>query len=245
MTYRGDWNTWHHRFLRMAREVSTWSKDPSTQTGAVIVRPDRSIASVGYNGFPRGVGDTYDRLNDRPTKYALTVHAEVNAVMAAREPLDGCTAYVWPWPPCAPCAGVVIQAGIKRVYSVEATDEQKERWGDSFFHMETMFREAGVSLAVVPERWVGRLSLERYLHDAVFSARELRTNVKQALRRAEIEATPLPDKPLGEDNNDEWTHWAVDQGRINVIKSLGEQVAGIQTVLNSLHNAERPGRDRT
>jgi deoxycytidylate deaminase len=34
-----------------------WSKDPSTKVGAVIVRPDLTVASIGYNGFPRGMSD--------------------------------------------------------------------------------------------------------------------------------------------------------------------------------------------
>jgi len=52
---------WHDRFFAMADLVGSWSKDPSTKVGAVIIRPDRTIASVGYNGFPRGVeGHLYD-----------------------------------------------------------------------------------------------------------------------------------------------------------------------------------------
>jgi dCMP deaminase len=137
---------WDQRFLDLAALVATWSKDPSTQTGCVIVRPDRTIASVGYNGFPRRVADTKKRLQHRPTKYAMTVHAEVNAILAAHEPLHGCTAYVTPWPPCAPCTGAVIQAGITRVVAPAPTAEQRERWGDSFDISETMFAEAGVRL---------------------------------------------------------------------------------------------------
>ncbi len=148
------WNKWHHRYLALARHVGGWSKDPSTQTGCVIVRPDRSIASVGYNGFPRGVNDDTDRLYDRPTKYAMVVHAEVNAILAARASVEGCTLYCMPWPPCADCAGAIIQAGIVHVVSIEPTTEQRERWGDSFEHMEVMFREAGVRLDTVPARWM-------------------------------------------------------------------------------------------
>lgn len=137
---------WDGRFISLAAVVAGWSKDPSTQTGCVIVRPDHSIASLGYNGFARGVDDTPERLADRPTKYAMTVHAEVNAIIAAREWLHGCTVYVHPWPPCAPCAAAVIQAGIARVVSLEPTAEQGERWGDSWALARAMFAEAGVAL---------------------------------------------------------------------------------------------------
>ena len=48
---------WDNRFLDMAKLVSTWSKDPSTRVGAVIVDPSNRLVSVGYNGFPKGVTD--------------------------------------------------------------------------------------------------------------------------------------------------------------------------------------------
>lgn len=137
---------WDEFFLGLAEYVGTASKDPSTKTGCVIVRDDRTVASVGYNGFPRGVADTDERLNDRPTKYAMVVHAEPNAILAAGGSVEGCTAYVTPWPPCSGCAALLIQAGIKRIVAPDATDEQKERWGDSFGLASTMLAEAGVEL---------------------------------------------------------------------------------------------------
>lgn len=106
---------WDRRFLDMAAFVATWSKDPSTQVGAVIVRPDRTIASVGYNGFPRGVSDDDARYADRSLKYPMIVHAEMNAILSAKEPLLGYAIYVTPLAPCATCAGAIIQSGIKRV----------------------------------------------------------------------------------------------------------------------------------
>jgi dCMP deaminase len=107
-------NHWHSRFIGLARHVATWSRDPSTQVGAVVVRPDRTIASVGFNGFPRGVRDLSARYADRPTKYAFVVHAEVNALLTAREPLTDCTLYS-SLMTCNECAKLVIQAGIKCV----------------------------------------------------------------------------------------------------------------------------------
>lgn len=140
---------WDERFLDLAALVGGWSKDPSTHTGCVIVRPDRTIASLGYNGFARGVDDVPERLADRPTKYAMTVHAEVNAIIAAREVLHGCTIYVHPWPACAPCAAAIIQAGIIHIVSPEPTAEQCERWGDSWSLATTMLNEAEVALDLV------------------------------------------------------------------------------------------------
>jgi len=140
---------WDARGLALAAHVGGWSKDPSTKTGCAIFRPDRTLVSVGYNGFPRGVVDSDHRLHDRPTKYAMVVHAEANAILFAGGRLDDCTAYVHPWQPCSDCAGLLIQAGVARVVAPRATDEQMERWGASFALGLTMFDEAGVVLDLV------------------------------------------------------------------------------------------------
>ena len=66
---------WHQRFLALAAHVGSWSKDPSTKVGAVIVRNDRTIVSVGYNGFPRHCDDDPELYADRTKKYPRTVHA--------------------------------------------------------------------------------------------------------------------------------------------------------------------------
>ena len=75
-------NCWDIRFMRMAHEVASWSKDPSTKVGCVLVK-DRKIISMGYNGFPRLIEDDLNRLIDREVKYEMTVHAEQNAVITA------------------------------------------------------------------------------------------------------------------------------------------------------------------
>jgi len=142
-------NKWDERCLALAEHISTWSRDPSTKTGAVIVRPDRTIASVGYNGFPRGVSDAEHRYLDRAVKYAMVVHAEVNAILHSKEPLKDSSIYVWPWQPCSTCAGVVIQSGIKRVVSPKLTPERRKRWGVSMVAAQKMLYEAGVELVLV------------------------------------------------------------------------------------------------
>lgn len=139
---------WTARFLEAAALIGSWSKDPSTKVGVVIVRPDRTIASVGYNGFPRGTDDYHQLLNDRETKLRRTVHAEINAIVTAREPLHDCTLYITPLHPCASCAGVIIQAGIKRVVAKLAKDPHPS-WADDFAAAARMFKEAGVVIELV------------------------------------------------------------------------------------------------
>ena len=135
---------WDQRFMDLAALVANWSKDPSTKVGAVIVRPDRTIVSVGYNGFPRGVWDDSNKLSDRNEKYPRTVHAEANAILTANESVKDCTLYVTPLFPCATCAGLIIQAGIKEVnYMSKAHDTG---WEESFRVSREMFDEAGVGM---------------------------------------------------------------------------------------------------
>lgn len=139
---------WQRRFLELAEHIATWSKDPSTRVGAVIVRPDKTIASVGFNGFPRGVEDHTERMEDRDTKLQFTLHAEINAILAAKEPLARCTLFVHPFQPCAQCAGAIIQSGIGRVICPEKPD-LSTCWVQSFEAAQTMFRESGVELLSV------------------------------------------------------------------------------------------------
>jgi dCMP deaminase len=137
-----DQRTWDIRFLELAQLVGSWSKDPTTQVGAVIVDDKHRVVSVGYNGFPRGVHDDEDRLVDRERKLHMTMHAEQNAILFAQRSIEGCTLYTWPIPCCAQCAGMVIQSGIKRVVSLDAT--LRPDWRKSFDIANTMFKEANV-----------------------------------------------------------------------------------------------------
>ena len=143
-------NVWDLRFLRLAREISLSSKDPSTQTGAIIVRPNKTIAATGYNGFPRGIADTQERLNDRETKYEMIVHCEMNAVLTALEPVTGYTLYTYPFLSCPRCAVHMIQAGITRVVAPTCPDDKLDRWNEALERSKRLFNEAGVEVVEVP-----------------------------------------------------------------------------------------------
>ena len=114
-----DLRDWDTRFLNLAEHISKWSKDPSTKVGAVIVDTNRRIVSTGYNGFPVGVMDSYDRLTDRDTKYEMIIHAEANAILFAHQRMNGMTLYTTPFQPCSRCASLIIQSGISRVISYD------------------------------------------------------------------------------------------------------------------------------
>jgi len=128
----------------MAKQVSTWSKDPSRQIGAIAV-DDRTVVAQGYNGFPRGIRDTDKRLEDREIKYKFVVHAEMNVIYNATYngvSLDGCSLYVWGLPVCSECAKGIIQTGITRV--VMPIQEIPEHWVESWTLTQILLNEAGV-----------------------------------------------------------------------------------------------------
>ena len=138
---------WQSRFFDLAYLVASWSKDPSSQIGAVIVDAQNRVISTGFNGLPVGVRDTEERLGDRATKYKMILHAEENAIMFAKQNLNGCSIYVTKMPPCAHCAALIIQSGIKFVYVPET--EIPERWRESTELTRQMFKEAGVKIQFV------------------------------------------------------------------------------------------------
>lgn len=138
---------WDNRFIELTKLVASWSKDPSTKVGSVLVRPDRTIASMGFNGFPRGVPDKPEWYLDKSFKYPMVRHAETNALSFLREDAKGYTLYVYPLFPCASCAGEIIQRGIRRLVARMPKAGYDRMTSDPQFNFhisELMFKEAGV-----------------------------------------------------------------------------------------------------
>ena len=136
---------WSDRYLEICRDVASWSKDPSTKVGAVVVGDKKQILSQGYNGFPRGINDSNERYNNKSRKYELVVHAEMNAIYNASyngQSLAGATMFVSGLHVCHECAKAIIQTGIAQV--VAECDEVKPAWEDSLNTAKAMFEEAGV-----------------------------------------------------------------------------------------------------
>jgi dCMP deaminase len=133
---RENYIGWDECFMRMAHLIAERSKDPSTQAGAVIVNNKNIVVGMGYNGFPRGVRDDFDRYQDQEQKYSYVVHAELNAILNATIKLDtDYTTLYTTLSPCRDCAKAIIQAGIHRVVF-------KEYRSDPFTNV--MFSEAGI-----------------------------------------------------------------------------------------------------
>lgn len=139
---------WTLRYLELARQVGLWSKDPSSQLGAVVVGDKKQILSQGYNGFPRGINDD-DRLLDREKKYPRIVHAEMNCIYNAclnGVSLNNGDMYIHGLPVCHNCVPGIIQVGIARVYMAMPVNEPErtKKWNDSWMLSKEMLTEAGV-----------------------------------------------------------------------------------------------------
>lgn len=132
---------WDERFSELAALVATWSKDPSTKVGAVIVDQKNRIVSIGFNGYPHGIINCDDERDERLRK---TIHAEENALLFAGRDVEGFTIYVT-HPPCARCAAKIIQMGITRVVSSSPNHTFLERWAADVVGAAKMFDEAGVT----------------------------------------------------------------------------------------------------
>lgn len=143
---------WDLRFLKLAHHVSSWSKDPSTKVGAVIVDNERRVVGMGYNGFPRGVHDDPERLAQRDQKLRFVVHAEVNAILNAVRSVEGCCLYTTPLFTCGDCAKVVAQSGIVKVVSVQKPLANITDWALLMDTARTIYDEAGIKyVQVTPE----------------------------------------------------------------------------------------------
>lgn len=136
---------WDVRFMELAHFYARWSKDPSTKVGAVIVDTDRNPIGQGYNGFPRDVSDLPERLNNRETKHAFTMHAEANAVLralATGKDLSRAIIYCTHFP-CVDCAKLIVQSGLRHVYcpmtaDLEGWEKSQERARIIFVETNTM-----------------------------------------------------------------------------------------------------------
>ena len=145
---------WDRCMLEMAFSISKMSKDPSTKIGAVLVSPDKSKMTFGFNGFPRKIPDFVEVWNNRKeskeglfSKYELVIHAEENAIMNAKCDLTDWTIYLT-HPSCTNCAKKIIQTGIKRVvYSLTQAQVVMDL---GFDKVSDMFAMAHVEFTNIP-----------------------------------------------------------------------------------------------
>ena len=144
MSKRSNYISWDEYFMGIALLSGERSKDPNSQVGACIVRPDNKSLSIGYSGFPIGCSDDeipWDREgNFVDTKYPYVCHSELNAILNyTGSTLKQSRIYVTLFP-CNECAKAIIQSGIKEV--IYMSDKYKDT--DSVKVSKKMLDMAGV-----------------------------------------------------------------------------------------------------
>lgn len=141
---------WDKKFCELAEYISTWSKDPNTKIGAVIMGYNKEPISFGYNGIPRGVDDSPSERSSRThnEKYYWYEHAERNAIYNAARigiPTLGKIMYLNCCLPCADCARAIIQSGIKRVVCKKGVSN-RVIWDLHMIRSKKLFKEASVEI---------------------------------------------------------------------------------------------------
>jgi dCMP deaminase len=141
---------WAKRYMALAHHVAQWSRDPTTKVGAVAVGVNQRQIAVGYNGFPTGIADTEERLNDRETKLLLMQHAERNVLDQATFNLEGALLVVTHHP-CAECAKSIVSKNIRLVLCPVGSAGYRMRWKEEIELAKMILNEGGVVLREVTE----------------------------------------------------------------------------------------------
>ena len=137
---------WQRTYMTVAEAMSAKSKDPSTKVGAVLVRPDMRVASLGFNGFPKRMFDDPTFLSDstlREEKLKRMVHAEQNAIRNSSDYNTDGYHLVVTRHPCNRCALEICCTGITDVWYKEDINYET-RWADSVNDARSFFKEAGI-----------------------------------------------------------------------------------------------------
>ncbi|MEE0740875.1 MAG: deoxycytidylate deaminase [Emergencia sp.] len=127
--------SWDEYFMKMAELTAQRSTCLRRQVGAVIVK-DKHIIATGYNGAPRGLrhceelGGCLRQKMQIPSgqrhELCRALHAEQNAIIQAAtlgQSIEDASIYIT-HQPCAICAKMIINAGIKRIVVKEGYPDE-------------------------------------------------------------------------------------------------------------------------
>ena len=127
--------SWDEYFMEMAELTAKRSTCMRRHVGAVIVK-DRHAIATGYNGAPSGImhceergGCIRQQLNvpsGQRHELCMALRAEQNAIIQATvmgNSVEGGTIYIT-HQPCAICAKMILNAGIKRIVIKEGYPDE-------------------------------------------------------------------------------------------------------------------------
>lgn len=135
-------------------EVALFSKDPSTQNGAILYSKAAKVVGRGWNHFPPGVPEEYWN-GPKEAKYARVVHAEVAAIIDAAKHNGGAQGgvLICGWAACSNCAKHIADSGIKELIRhsyKDAGGDPNAHWYEDVLMGDEIMKEAGVAIFDVP-----------------------------------------------------------------------------------------------
>lgn len=147
--------SWDEYFIEVMEAVSKRATCDRGRAAAIIVR-GRQILTTGYVGSAKGaphcdeVGHDMRKVIDDAGNISehcvRTVHAEQNAICQAAKygiPIEGATIYIR-MEPCATCAKMIVNAGIKEVVCKRRYHAAKES--------RKIFKKAKVKLKILENK---------------------------------------------------------------------------------------------
>lgn len=142
---------WPEYAMELAKTAALRSQDQSYQVGTCLLRPDNTVAGLGYNGAPSGVEIDW---GDREGRRGWVQHAESNALRYARPGEVALLASTLM--PCGQCMLLIASYHIDEVYykgeldpavyDVEKTLQIAERCGITVYKM----KPSGVEIVAAP-----------------------------------------------------------------------------------------------
>lgn len=163
------------KYMGLAWFYASFSKDPNTQVGAVIVDEYNYPLGSGYNGPPRLVPD--DSFSwERPgspedfSKYDVVVHAEINAIdHSCTKDLTNATLYVT----ALPCPHCMLEIARKEMGRVVYFDLKRNDPG-SMFHQTQKWAARSMKIAemaqIKVEKFTGNVA---WMPDWILRLKEL------------------------------------------------------------------------
>ncbi len=122
--------SWEEYALLIAETAMLKSKDPWKKTGCCLLRKDKSIAGIGFNGFPTGMIEDWDNRDERRK---FVIHSEINALRYIKP--EECDIAACSLLPCNDCLRSLAAYSIKiivyrEIYNFDpSTLELAEKFG--------------------------------------------------------------------------------------------------------------------
>jgi dCMP deaminase len=139
-------------YLRIAQNnADEYSSDPHTKVGSIILTPDLSkILTSGVNGYPKKLNVNIHERLDKVKKLKYICHSEANAICDAASKgvaLKNSVIVITKFP-CSTCTKLLIQSGIKKIFTV-APDFESKTWGADARISQEILKESNIEIEIL------------------------------------------------------------------------------------------------